>query len=359
MSRPWQHFKDFWASHRLLGKDGTLPHLVRADGLLQQLIASKKVPGMAVTVLQHGKPILEKGYGWADRANKVPVLPQYSRFRIASVSKPIASVALAHMVAEGILDMDASIYEYVPYFPQKKYDITLRQLASHTAGIRGYRGKEYALDGPRTIKEGVAVFREDPLLFEPGTEYLYNSYDWCLLSLAMQEASGVPFETYVNQKVLKPLGMEHTVPELKGQRVDHQAAFYTRRASCGFREAVTVDNFFKLAGGGFLSTASDVARFGQAVLEGHPSLPSNMPQFITAQKVQGKSTYYGLGWQVSQDTKGRSFYGHVGNGVGGYANFFVYPEQQMVFAILTNCTDPKVQPELDRVVDELLTASVL
>ena len=70
--------------------------------------------------------------------------------------------------------------------------------------------------------------------------------------------------------------------------------------------------------------------------------------------VNGKPTYYGLGWQVSTDKKGRHFYGHIGNGVGGYSNFFVYPKQQVVFSILVNCTNPEIQQELDEVVDEIL-----
>ena len=76
-----------------------------------------------------------------------------------------------------------------------------------------------------------------------------------------------------------------------------------------------------------------------------------MLQFLTAQQVDGNSTYYGLGWQVSEDAKGRKFFGHVGNGVGGYANFFVYPKEQLVFSIMINCTDPKIQEELDAIID--------
>jgi len=89
------------------------------------------------------------------------------------------------MVNDGLIDLDASFYEYVPYFPQKKHDFTIRQLAGHTAGIRGYRGKEYRLNKAYSIKDSLRIFKDDGLLFKPGTNYHYNSYDWVLISLAM------------------------------------------------------------------------------------------------------------------------------------------------------------------------------
>ena len=74
---------------------------------------------------------------------------------------------------------------------------------------------------------------------------------------------------------------------------------------------------------------------------------------LTSQIVSGKPTYYGLGFQVSQDNKGRAFVGHVGNSVGAYTNLFVYPEEQIVVSILINCTDPKVQALLDEAINSI------
>ncbi|WP_289041601.1 serine hydrolase domain-containing protein [uncultured Zobellia sp.] len=414
-----KYIKNVFAKKRILGDEPSLNNLVTADMLLQSLVKQNKVPGLAITVLKDGERFFQKGYGFADMEKEIPVNPQSSVFRIASVSKPIAATALAHLVAEGTIDLDASFYTYVAYFPKKKYDFTIRQLAGHTAGIRGYRGIEYGLNKPYSIKESIEIFKDDELLFEPGTDYLYNSFDWVLISLAMQEASGLPFEEYVAQKVLQPLEMNHTfwpdldstqlnkdesntelgtalpgkdepAPELieeSGQiqfgfeepeepipvaqsdleegkeispriqsRSNDVVKFYSKNR-LGFREAIPVDNFYKLAGGGFLSTAEDIARFGQAYLDEEVLTPNLEAEFLTAQTVNKGSTYYGLGWQVSEDVKGRRLYGHVGNGVGGYSNFFVYPEEQMVFSILTNCTDPKIQPELDAIIDKLIASN--
>ena len=359
-----KYLNNLFAKQRLLGDDTVLQGMAKADALLLGLINTKKVPGLAITVLKEGKVLFQKGYGHADIDIKTPIDPKTTLFRTASVSKPIAATALAYMVSEGTIDLDASFYIYVPYYPKKQYDFTIRQLAGHTAGIRAYQGIEYGLNKPYTIKESVQIFKDDDLLFEPGTGYRYNSYDWVLVSLAMQEASGIPFEVYVQEKVLGPLGMVSTIaperypshtrttPVVSGL-TSKIASFYSKN-KLGFRKAIPVNNFYKLAGGGYLSTSEDIAKFGNAYLEGTILDQTTLAPFLTAEHINGDSTYYGLGWQVSTDSMGRPFYGHVGNGVGGYSNFFVYPEEQTVFAILINCTDPKVQETLDEVVEVIL-----
>ncbi|QBA63389.1 serine hydrolase domain-containing protein [Muriicola soli] len=315
----------------------------------QEWIDDTKVPGLAITVLHSGEKVFQKGYGWADIEGRKPVDPQKTIFRIASASKPIASMALAKMVMAGQIDLDKSFYNYVPYFTKKQSDFTIRQLATHTAGIRGYRGKEYALNKPYTIKDSLELFQEDPLLFSPGTGYLYNSFGWVLISLAMEEVSGESFSGYVQKEILNPLGMNNTLVEVPGEMPEGKAVPYTRFNS-GFRPAVPVDNRYKLAGGGYLSTTEDLVKLGTAVLENSLVSPEVMKEFLTPQKINGYSTHYGLGWQVSVDKSGRPYIGHVGNGVGGYSNFFVYPDDEVVISLLINCTDPKVQPLLDDLV---------
>ncbi|MCK0161780.1 serine hydrolase domain-containing protein [Allomuricauda sp. F6463D] len=327
-----------------------LKGLERADVLFHNLVAEKKVPGLAVTILNQGKPILKKGYGFSNFENRKRIDPKQTIFRIASISKCITGLALGKMEEDGIIDLDESLYTYVPYYPKKQYDFTLRQLAGHIAGIRGYRGKEFALNQDYSIKEGVGIFKNDPLIFEPGSNYLYNSFDFVLLSLAMQEVSGVPFQQYVKENVLKSLGMENTFPQEDG--VENLAQFYTKRSLC-FKKAVEVNNVYKLAGGGFLSTSEDVAKLGQCILEQKLLKVETYGQLLTSQIVNENPTYYGIGFQVSKDSKGRNFVGHVGNSVGAYTNLFVYPEAEKVIAVLINCTDPKVQALLDEAIDSI------
>lgn len=375
-----KYLKNLFAAKRIIGDDSQLQGLTKANYLLQSLIEENKVPGLAITVVKQGEAIFQKGYGYADMEKKILVNPEKTIFRIASVSKPIAASALAHMIADGLIDLDASFYTYVPYYPKKKYDFTIRQLASHTAGIRGYQGIEYGLNKPYSIKESIEIFATDDLLFEPGTDYLYNSFDWVLISLAMQEVSGIPFEKYVQEKVLNPLEMSNTFApttvslsgfenhlehentvstepvssEVEGLNLTERITTFYSKNRLGFRTAIPVNNFYKLAGGGYLSTTSDIAKFGQAYLRDKVLNKEILSQFLISESIKGNKIYYGLGWQVSEDKMGRPFYGHVGNGVGGYSNFFVYPNEQMVFSILVNCTNPGIQQKLDEVITILI-----
>ncbi|MEO9891602.1 serine hydrolase domain-containing protein [Aurantibacter sp.] len=350
--------RNLTASNRIIGDSVPLKGLAKADALLSILVNDKKVPGIAITVIKAGDILLQKGYGYADIASQKLIDPKRTVFRIASISKNIAAATLAHLIDEEVINLDASFYDYVPYYPKKEYDFTIRQLASHTAGIRSYRGAEYGLNKPFSIKQGIAIFKNDPLVFEPGTQYLYNSFDWTLLSLAMQEASGVPFADLVQKKVFDPLGMVNTFAgkspdeqssEFSKSEIANLSTFYSKNRN-GFRKAIPVDNYYKLAGGGFLSTSEDISNFGLSILKDEVFTATMKAEFLTSLEVNEEKTFYGLGWQVSEDKQGRPFYGHVGNGVGGYSNFFVYPNEKVVFSILINCTDPKVQEDLDEVI---------
>lgn len=360
MKSLFTYFKNYFSPSI---SDSSLTHLTgieRADAIFQSIVSAQKLPGVSVSILQKGAVILEKGYGYSDLENEVLVAPKKTIFRTASVSKCITGLALGKMVDQKILNFEDSFYKHVPYYPKKKYDFTLRQLASHTAGIRGYRGKEFGLNEPYSIKDSLEVFQDDPLVFQPGKGYLYNSFDFVLLSLAMQEASGVPFEKYVEDEILEPLGMVKTYaptkdPILDSLPIENQAKFYTKRAT-GFKTAIPVNNFYKLAGGGYLATSADIAKLGQAVLEKQLLQKETYNHILTSKLVNDKPVYYGLGFQVSQDDKGRAFIGHVGSNVGGYSNLFIYPNEELVISILVNCTDPKVQEKINEAINAIFEA---
>ena len=326
----------------------------KAERIVNKLIRKKKVPGIAITVTKSKEIVWQKGYGYADIKAKTPVDPKKTIFRIASVSKPLSATVLAKMVEEKQIDLDASLYNYVPYFPRKKYDFNIRQLGGHLAGIRTYKGREFFNKKKLSIREGVALFENDSLLFEPGTAYAYNSYDWVLISLAIQEITKEPFEKTLKEKVLEPLELKNTFPDLNDNTIANKASFYSRRGKRRFRQAAKVDNYFKLAGGGYLSTSEDVAKLGNTYLDKSFIDEKVASQFINSQKIDEKLTYYGLGWEASFDKQGRPYYGHTGNGIGGYAIFRVYPNQEMVFSMLTNVTNPGIEEEIDQVINNVL-----
>jgi len=317
--------------------------IARARAFITDSMGKVGIPGVSVTVMREGRIIWSEGIGWADLEQRVAVTP-LTRFRVGSVSKPLTATAIGLLVERGRLDLDAPVQRYVPSFPTKRHPVTTRQAAGHVAGIRHYRGDEFLIARPYpTVTEGLAIFRNDSLLFEPGTNFSYSSYGWNLVSAVIEGASGQDFLSFMREQVFRPLGLRHTVADFVDSLVPFRARWYTADTASGIRNARYVDNSYKWAGGGFLSTSEDLVRFGNAMLEGTLLRPETFRLLTTSQRLtNGRETGYGLGWSTRIDSAGRRRYWHSGGSVGGTAYLILYPEQKLVVAMLANGDTPFV-----------------
>jgi len=329
-----------------------------AEKILYYLIQEEIIPGASVTVTKQGKIIWQGGYGYADISKKTPVDPQKTIFRIASMSKAITGVLLARLQEQKKFDWNLSLYEYVPNFPPKPFDFTIKQLAGHLAGIRSYKANEYTLNKKYSIEEGIDLFKDDILQSAPGTKFLYSSYGINLISLAIEKCLNKKFEDIAKDEVFKPLNMWRTFPD-RGKIITDEATPYTRTKK-GLDKATEVNNYFKLAGGGFLSTSHDIAKMGTAI-ERH----SFLSQAVENEMLKKQCTTddveinYGIGWQNQRDWNGRDYFGHTGMGVGGFGWLSVYPNEQVVIVMLFNVTDPQISIYLQRLTDFILEGAKL
>ncbi len=295
-------------------------------------------PGAAICVVRDGRIVWSQGIGMADLEQDVPVTTT-TRFRVGSVSKSLTSVALGRLDEMGRLDWDAPIQRYVPGFPAKRYPITVRQVAGHLAGIRHYREGEFEnRKHYASVTEGLEIFAADSLLFEPGTRFEYSSYGYNLLSAVIEGASGEPFLRFMQEQVFGPAGMAHTVAEEPDSVIPGRGRYYTRADSTGpVINAPFVDNTYKWASGGFLSTAEDLAWFGQRLLEGQLVRKATRDLLWTSmQTSDGTATEYGVGWTVETDSLGHRRIRHSGGSVGGTAQLVIYPDDRLIIALLVN-----------------------
>ncbi|MEX2116691.1 MAG: serine hydrolase domain-containing protein [Bacteroidota bacterium] len=185
----------------------------RARRFMADSLRTYNIPGASVSVSMNGKVVWSEGFGYADLEQKVPVTPE-TKFRIGSISKPLTAAALGLLYEKGRINLDTLIQAYVPTFPLKRQMITLRQLAGHIAGVRHYRDDEMLLSKRfLTVEAGLGIFRNDTLLFEPGTRFSYSSYAWNLISAAIERATGVEFLQYMDKMVIHPLGMSNTIAD--------------------------------------------------------------------------------------------------------------------------------------------------
>jgi len=302
---------------------------------------AQRIPGFQIAVAVDGRLVWSASFGYADLEHQAPVTAE-TRFRIGSVSKPLTADAVVRLVDAHRLDLDAPVQRYVPSFPDKGAPITTRLLAGHLAGIRHYRDDEFLLNRHfATVTEGLAIFKDDSLLSSPGTRFSYSTYGWNLISAVVEGAAGQDFLTYMQRHVFGPLRMAHTAADKGDSVIPGRTRFYQRDSISGeYRIAPAVDNSYKWAGGGFLSTAEDLVRFGSAhVAPGY--LPAaSLDLLFTSQRTRaGQETGYGVGWFLRVDGRGHRVAYHGGGSVGGTTAFLVDRDARIVFALTSNLTD--------------------
>jgi len=331
------------------------PNVAEAEKLIEQLKMESESVGWTCTVSVEGKNVFSKGFGLANYEQQVPVFPNKTKFRIGSISKSLTGAALGILIEQGKIDLDAPVQKYAPYFPKKEYMITTRHVAGHTAGIRHYKpGEFYSSKFYPTVNEGLDIFMKDTLLFEPGTAYSYSSYGFNLLSAAIEGTSGKDFLQFINKEVFEPLGMTETKAEFMDSLILFRAGYYSM-ANGKIINAPYVDNSYKWAGGGFISTSEDLVKFGNAMLENKLFSEKTKIELVTPQILKnGKATQYGMGFFSGTDEFGRFYYGHGGGSVGGCGNLIIYPEGKVVVAVITNDTRAKVGDDLHKLAELFL-----
>jgi CubicO group peptidase (beta-lactamase class C family) len=308
--------------------------IAEARRIARSIVLDSGVP-LAVGV--NGRIVLSEGFGWADIENQVPVTP-LTRMRIGSVSKSVTSSALGLLSERGRLDLDAPVQRYAAAFPGKRWPVTVRQVAGHIGGIRHYNGNENdSAKRYATVTEGLSIFKDDTLLFEPGTKYSYSSYGWNLLSAVVEGASGVDFLTYMRREVFEPLGLRSIVAEHTDSIIPWRATFYERARDGALLRAQYVDNSYKWAGGGFVSNTEDLVHYAYAMLGTTFLKPATTQTLFASQKLRnGDLTNYGMGWGTMTDDGGRRIVNHTGGSVGGRAVLIMYPAERVVVAMLAN-----------------------
>jgi len=314
--------------------------IVRTD------LVEQNLPGLSVAVGVGGDIVWAEGFGWADLENRVPVAPDM-RFRIGTASTALTSAAVGLLLEKDRLKLDEKIQTYVPQFPEKPWPVTLRQLMGHVAGIRNDGGDEGPLFSVRCERpvEALRHFADRPLLFEPGTQYRYSSYGWILVSAAVEAAADEPFLTFMRQQIFEPLGMDDTRADSTSEPTQDQATPYFPRFAAdprwGLHLMRPIDSSCYAGSGAFLSTPSDLVRFGLAINSGKLLQPATVQLLQTSQRLpSGQETGYGLGWDletVEQAGQQTRLVGHDGEVLGGrVSSFWTLPQHGIVVSVMSN-----------------------
>jgi serine beta-lactamase-like protein LACTB len=330
----------------------------RARALIADGMRASQIPALSIAVMANGTVVWSEAFGPARIEPREAATPS-TLFRVGSVSKGITTAALMRLRESGRIHLDTSVRRYVAEWPAQHPVMTVGQLASHLAGIRHYQGAEFTSRRRfETVIASLAPFMNDSLLFAPGSQFGYSTYGYTLLSAAMERAAGVPFLAYVDSVVVRPLGLKSTRPDHADSAWSERATFYYRSPD-GWPLTPPVDQSNKWAGGGYLSTAEDMARLGTALLR---------PGFLTSESLSllfqsrtlptGEPTGYGMGWFVATDSAGHKVAYHGGSSVGGTAMLNLHLEDQVVLCILVNTTASRMVNQLSEQIAHLFVRAM-
>lgn len=308
-------------------------------------LVEQNLPGLSVAVGAGGELVWAEGLGWADLERRTKVAPD-TRFRIGTSSTMLTSAAVGLLLEQGRLTLDDEIQAHVPAFPKKPFPVTLRQLMAHVAGIRPDAGDEEPIHVrcERPL-DALPRFAEAPLLFEPGTQSRYSSYGWILVSAAVEAAAGEPFDDVMRTRVFEPLGMDDTRPDAAVGTGPDQATYYFPRFAADPRygpQEPDDEDFSCFAGAGaFVSTPSDLVRFGLAIQRGGLLQPSTVRLLQAPQRLpSGQETGYGLGWALrtvslgGEDTRAVGADGMLRG--GSVMSSLTLPDRGIVVAVTSN-----------------------
>ena len=312
------------------------------EAAISKFMASTHVPGLSAAVVEDGRFEWAAGFGMADLENNVPAT-EHTLYRLASISKSLTATAAMQLFERGQLDLDAPVQKYCPSFPQKPWPITTRQLMGHLAGIRHY--KSGSQDDPevgntkhfeKQIEAGLNFFKEDPLLSQPGTQFHYSTHGFTLVGCVIEGASGSRYVDFLRQNVFLPAGMVQTQFDDRFAIIPYRTRFYDKTASGVVRNADFLDSSYKIPGGGWLSSAEDMARFEVAIVDDKLIRRTTRNLMWTPLKPSdGSKDDYALGWGSGMEN-GTKGVGHTGGQQGTSTAFLIAPEQRAGVVVLTN-----------------------
>lgn len=317
--------------------------LKKLEAEISSAMAKDNIPGMSVAIVADKKLLWMNGYGLADLENFVPAKAS-TVYRLASISKTITAVAAMQLVEQGKLDLDAPVQKYCATFPQKQWTVTARQLLGHLSGVRHYGQQDDkffqgGVDNTRhfnSINQSLIFFKDDPLLHEPGSKYLYSTYGYSVLGCVIEGASGKSYLEYVRDNIFKPAAM-HTIREDDvAAIIPNRAQGYEKTRNGELRNSGLADTSYKIPGGGFCSSVEDLAKFAIALQTGKLLKPESLNQAWTRLKTtDGKESTYGLGWQLNVRNGFKEVI-HGGNQARVTTYLYMLPERGFAVVLMMN-----------------------
>ena len=312
------------------------------DGMMPTALRIAGVPGAVVVLVKDGKPLLQKGYGYADIAKSVPVDPAATLFRPGSISKLFTWTAVMQLVEQGKLDLDADLNRYLDFkVPARNgKPLTLRHVMTHTTGLEEAGRALIVYDAPTPDTGKVLKDYIPPYLYEPGTTAGYSNWATSLAGYIVQRISGEAFDDYIEQHIFGPLAMRQSTfrQPLPARLANQMSRGYpsTDEEPKGF-EVVNMP-----PAGSLSATGADMGRFmlaylGQGELDGKRILRAETVALMQTTITRAMPDLNGIGLGFyQQDMNGHRAVGHGGDTNMFHSDLILLPDDGLGLYVSVN-----------------------
>lgn len=286
----------------------------------------------SVLIAKEGQILFSEGFGMADIELDVPNTPK-TKFRLGSITKQFTSMLIMQLQEKGLLNVNDRLTKYIPdYLDGDK--ITIHHLLTHTSGVPSFTGfPDYTkvMVQPLKPEEIIALFKNKPLEFDPGTKYRYSNSGYILLGYILEKVSDKPYDLLLQENIFKPLGMTDSGYDWNQMIVKNRASGYAMDKG-ELANASYIDMHIPHAAGALYSTVEDLYKWDRALhtdkLLSRESMNKMFTPFLNN---------YAYGWNISE-LFGRKLISH-GGGINGFVTYIArFPDDDACILVLSNLT---------------------
>ena len=316
----------------------------RVDQYVLDSIRQQRVPGLALAVMRDGQVVKAKGYGLSNIELNVPVSPQ-TIFQSGSVGKQFTATAIMMLVEEGKVGLDDKVAKYFPGAPASWNTFTVRNLLTHTSGLKDYTDKNF--DYRRDYKEEdlLKILQALPFDFAPGEKWSYSNSGYMLLGILIHKVTGKFYGDFLQERIFKPLGMTTTRIISEEDIVPNRAAGYRLVKGAIKNQEWVAPSLNTTADGALYFTVLDLAKWDAALYTEKLIKRSSLNEMWTPVKLNdGKTSPYGFGWRV-HDMNGHKLIEHGGSWQGFTTGISRYVDDKLTVVALCNLDSQHARPE--------------
>lgn len=313
------------------------PEIKVYDSLLGSIFP-KDGPGGTVLISKAGKILFNKAYGKANLELNVPMHTDHV-FRLGSVTKQFTAVCILKLVEEGKLSLEDQVTKFIPDYPLNGKKITIANLLTHTSGIKNYTSvsgfNKNLKRQDLSPKELIALFKDHPLDFEPGSDYKYSNSGYVLLGYIIEKLSKKTYGEYMQENIFKPLQMNKSYYDDHAKVIPKRISGY-RKTNEMYENSEFLSMTLPYAAGSLLSTSGDLLKWYAGLEDGKVISKASLELAHTSWHLaNGKETGYGFGWEIG-NIQGSKAIKHNGIVNGFFTDVIYLPVEQIFVSILAN-----------------------